>query len=96
MEVRNRVDISVLEGNPGLLTSKPDKASCGIGLRLIRQMSGGATECWKFLKMVGISLCEPRSLTADHSYRILTIHAKIRKKRWFSFMLILSNQQEGE
>lgn len=38
VEVRNRVDASVLGGNPGLLTSKPDKDSHGIGLRLIRQI----------------------------------------------------------
>ena len=38
LEVRNRIDSSVLAENPGLLTSKPDKASHGIGLRLIRQI----------------------------------------------------------
>lgn len=38
VEVRNWVDSSVLAENPGLLTSKPDKASHGIGLRLIRQI----------------------------------------------------------
>ena len=38
VEVRNRIDSSVLAENPGLLTSKPDKASHGIGLRLIRQI----------------------------------------------------------
>lgn len=38
VEVRNRIDTSVLEKNPSLLTSKTDKTSHGIGIRLIRQI----------------------------------------------------------
>lgn len=62
IEVRNKVDGSVLEKNPRLLTSKRDRANHGLGIKIIRQIvhrCDGNIEFWEDMGRFVVTIMLP-------------------------------------
>lgn len=63
IEVRNKVDGSVLEKNPRLLTSKLDRANHGLGIKIIRQIvrrCDGNIEFWEDMGRFVVTIMLPQ------------------------------------